>query len=269
MKKVYKVIIPVFAVVFAGVMVLATHIAYAKIVTNVPPDISAEDVKAIVVEDFEGDISGWKVESTPKKFNTTDENKKKKDPVIALDLKQVSGAPADLVAERWSADGKGTKKDKCLGVHFQFKYPGYNSVSIIPKDPIRFPGRVKGLSLWVQGRGKNYDLEAWIKDYNGSVHVIKFGSLNYVGWKPLKARIPEFIPQSIESYPQTKTLVLERLVVRSSPNENTEEAFFFFDQLKVLTESFEVNFDGQDLDKSFKSDSSQSQTQSQPASGNK
>ena len=259
MKNAYKVLIPVFAVVFAGVVAFGTHTAYSKIVTNVPPDISADDVKAIVVEDFEGDLSGWKIESTPKKFNTSDEAKKKKDPVLVLDLKQISGSPSDLVAEKWSADGKGTKKEKCLGTHFQFKYPGYNSVSIIPKDSIRFPGRVRGLSLWVQGRGKAYDLEAWIKDYTGNVHVIKFGSVNFVGWKPLKAKIPEFIPQSIESYPQTKTLVLERLVLRADPRENTEDVYFFFDQMKVLTESFEVNFDGQDLDKAFKGESSQPQ----------
>ena len=178
---------------------------------------------------------------------------------MILDLKQNSGSPSDLVAEKWSADGKGTKKEKCLGTHFQFKYPGHNSVSIIPKDSIRFPGRVRGLSLWVQGRGKAYDLEAWIKDYTGNVHVIKFGSVNFVGWKPLKAKIPEFIPQSIESYPQTKTLVLERLVLRADPRENTEDVYFFFDQMKVLTESFEVNFDGQDLDKAFKGESSQPQ----------
>ena len=263
MKNVHKVIIPVF--VMASVVAFSGRAAYSKIVTNVPPDISADDVKAVVVEDFENDLSGWKVESTPKKYNTSDENKKKKDPVLSLDLKQIQGAPADLIPERWSSDGKGTKKDKCLGVHFQFRYPGYNTVYVIPKDSIRFPGRVKGLSVWVQGRGKNYELDAWIKDYQGNVHIIKFGSLNYVGWKPLKAKIPEFIPQSIESYPQTKTLVLERFVLRADPRENAEEVFFFFDQLKVLTESFEVNFDGQDLDKSFKGESNQNQNTTQSA----
>ena len=39
----------------------------------------------------------------------------------------------------------------------------------------------------------------------------------------------------------------------------------FFDQLKVLTESFEVNFDGQDLDKAFKSDSGTGIKPVQPA----
>ncbi|HEY1405267.1 MAG TPA: flagellar filament outer layer protein FlaA, partial [Spirochaetota bacterium] len=212
-------------------------------------------------------LSGWKVETTPKKFNTTDENKKKKDPVEIIDLKAIKGAPADLVPEKWSSDNKGIKKDQILGLHFKFRYPGYNSVAIIPPQPIQFPGRVKGMSIWVNARGKDYTLEAIIKDYTGNTHIIKFGSLNFVGWKPLKAYIPTYIPQSTESYPQTKTLRLERFIIRSSPNENNEEVYFFFDQLKVLTESFEVNFDGQDLDKAFKSDSGETQPKADKQEG--
>lgn len=251
MKKLFWISHPLFAVAIIGIVLAGGSAVSAKIVTNVPPDISADDIKAVVVEDFEEDLSGWKVETTPKKFNTSDESKKKKDPVITVELKAVKGAPADLKPEKWSSDNKGTKKDQCLGLHFQFKYPGYNNIAIIPSQPIQFPGRVRGMSIWVHGRGKEYSLEAIVKDYLGNSHIIKFGSLNFVGWKPLKAFVPAFIPQSTDSYPQTKTLKLERFIVRSSPNEGTEEVFLFFDQMKVLTESFEVNFDGQDLDKAF------------------
>jgi len=261
MKKLFMTLIPLCAVAIVGIVVCVTSVD-AKIITNVPPDISSLDIKAVVVEDFEGDITSWKAEPTPKKFKTSDANKAKKDPVVTCDLKPIKGAPSDLVPEKYSSDNKGTKKEQCLGLHFQFKYPGNNSVAIIPPSPIRLPGRVKGISIWVHGRGKDLHLEAWVKDYTGNSHILKFGSLNYVGWKPMKVMVPEFIPQSIESYPQTKTLVIDRFVVRVSPNENVvdvnglqEEAFVFFDQLKVLTESFEVNFDGQDLDKAFKSDS--------------
>jgi len=258
MKKLYRISRPLFAVAIIGIFLGGASMVNAKIITNVPPDISADDIKAVVVEDFEGDLGGWKVESSPKKFNTSDENKKRKDPVLSLEMKAIKGAPADLVPEKWSSDGKGLKKDQCLGVHFQFKYPGYNNVTIIPVHPIQFPGRVKGMSVWVHARGKDYTLEAIVTDFKGNSHVIKFGSLNFVGWKPMKAKIPDFIPQSTDSYPQTRTLRLERFVVRSSPNEGVDEVFFFFDQLKVLTESFEVNFDGSDLDKSFKSEKSDS-----------
>ena len=107
--------------------------------------------------------------------------------------------------------------------------------------------------MWVQGRGQDYNLEAWVKDFKGDVHIIKFGSVNFVGWQPLKAIIPKYIPQDTDSYPQTRTLVLERLVLRATPKASTDNTFFFFDQIKVLTETFEVNFDGMGLEKSFDS----------------
>lgn len=263
MNKRVRIVNPLMAVAIFGLVLGGVSVAFGKIITNVPADISADDVKAVVVEDFETGLEGWKIESSPKRFNTSDANKAKKDPVISLEIKGLAGAPSDLVPESWSADGRGTKKEKILAIHFQFKYPGYNNVTIIPPQPIRFPGRVQGMSMWVHGRGKDYYLEAIVKDYTGQSHIIKFGSLNFVGWKPLKAMIPGNIPQSIESYPQTKTLVLEKFVVRSSPSEMTEEVFFAFDQLKVLTESFEVNFDGQDLDKAFKTDAGQQGGQAQ------
>jgi hypothetical protein len=223
--------------------------AYSEIITNVPPDISAEEIRAIVVEDFE---SGklWTIKSEPKQFNGPG-TKKRRNPVPILEAKVIDGAPSDLVVEQWTANKRGMQKTKCLGVHFKFRYPGHNSVHLIPPEPIRSPGRTQGLSLWVHGRGKAYALEAWVKDYKGNTHIIKFGTVNFVGWKPLKAYIPPFVPQEIESYPQTKTIVIERFVLRADPSEDTEEVFFFFDQIKVLSETFEVNFDGQGLEKAF------------------
>jgi hypothetical protein len=237
-------------------MILATIIyfgqdAFSKIITNVPPDISSYELRAVVVEDFET-TGEWQVQSVPKQFKATTEKAKKKNPVPVLEYKFIDGAPSDLAVEKWSHNNKGLKKTKCLGVHYRFKYPGHNSVHVIPPKPIRLPGRSQGISMWVHGRGKNYFLEAWVKDYKGNVHILKFGSVNFVGWKPVRVDIPSFIPQIIESYPQTKTLVIERFVLRSDPTEDTEDVFFFFDQLKVLTETFEVNFDGMELDKAFK-----------------
>ena len=244
--------------------------ANSKILTNVPADISSDELRALVIEDFEAPAD-WQVEATPKKNPDP-----KKDPVPVLELKYIDGAPADLQAERWSADKKGMETKKILGLHFRFKYPGYNSIHLLPPlevqwdDPtkkvmtydsrtgqyvqeraIELPGQSRGISIWAHGRGNDYYLEAWVKDWRGEVHILKFGSLNYVGWRPLIAQIPPYIPQEIESYPQTKLLKIVRFVIRSTPDATTEDTYMFFDQLKVLTDIFEVNFDGQELHKAF------------------
>lgn len=277
-KKVFSVLIGILMITTFGVLNIKD--ADSKIITNVPSDISAEELKAIIVDDFEKETD-WILEAVPKKNPDP-----KKDPVPELQLKYIDGSPSDLQAEKWTENKKGMETKKCLGLHFKFKYPGYNSVHIVPPmevqwdDPtqkvetydsrigkdvqeraLQLPGKVKGLSLWVHGRGNDYYLECWVKDFRGEVHILKFGSINFVGWRPLKAYVPPYIPQEIESYPQSKILKVLRFVIRSTPNASTDDVYVFFDQLKVLTDTFEVNFDGQQLHKAFQKGSQTSTTQ--------
>ncbi|MDY6934580.1 MAG: flagellar filament outer layer protein FlaA [Spirochaetota bacterium] len=257
-----------FIVVVIGL--LGYNNANSKIITNIEPDISAEEWKAVVIEDFEKPLD-WSLDSVPKK-NT----EPKKDPTPVLKLKYIQGGPSALRPERWTADKRGMEKKTCLGIHFKFRYPGYNSIHLLPPlevswdDPnkkvltydsrtgkeiqekaIQLPGRVKAISVWFHGRGNDYNLECWIKDHIGEVHILKFGSLNFVGWRPLKAYIPKYVPQKMESYPMTRGLKIVRFVIRSTPDAKPVDVYMFFDQLKALTDTYEVSFDGQDLHKSF------------------
>lgn len=280
--KIKKVVLG-FVVLLVVVLALPGALV-SKIITNVPSDISGEAIKAVVIEDFEkGEISekGWNVTTVPKVYTkgTDGDKKKRKNPVPILSIKFIKGSPNDLVAEEWSLTELGKSKERCLGVKFKFRYPGFNSVHILPplevtwkdKKPamtynpsirkeeqergIQLPGQAKAISLWVHGRGNPYDLEVWVKDYRGSTHILKFGSVNFVGWRPMKVYVPASIPQSYESYPQTRVTKITRLVLRAQINAHREElvqdTFFFFDQLKVLTDTYEVNFDGSDLHKVF------------------
>ncbi|MBN2158874.1 MAG: endoflagellar filament sheath protein [Spirochaetes bacterium] len=265
-------------------LLFAVPSVHSRIITNVPADISGNELKAIVIADFENAVlgdNGWQVDSVPKKFTKaeTEQKLKMKNPIIVLEMKLISGGPNDMNVEEWSVTDKGKKKEKCLGVKFQFKYPGTNQVHILAppqvdwkdKSPkytfnpstgkdeqergIELPGQCKGISIWVHGRGHPYNLEAWVKDYRGSTHIIKFGSVNFVGWRPMKAFIPVGVPQSFESFPQTRVTKITRFVLRAVPNAPREElmemTYFFFDQLKVLTDTYEVNFDGNELHKIF------------------
>jgi hypothetical protein len=258
--------------------------AQSKIITNVPADISANEELAVVIEDFEnatvGD-NGWQVESVPRKFAKaeTEQKLKMKNPVNVLEMKLIPGGPNDMNVQEWSLTDKGKKKEKCLGLKFQFRYPGTNEIHILAppqvdwkdKTPkmtfnpstgkdeqergIELPGKAKGISVWVHGRGHPYTMEAWLKDYRGATHILKFGSVNFIGWRPMKVAIPTSIPQEFESFPQTRITKITRFVLRAVPNAPREElmevAYFFFDQVKVLTDTYEVNFDGNELHKIF------------------
>ena len=270
----------VLSILIAIVMGMVPGPASSKIVTNVPADISGEELMAVVIEDFENAKSGqdgWWVESVPKKFEKaeTEQKLKMKNPVVKLEIKVIPGFPNDMNVEEWSLTDMGKKKEKCLGVSFKFRYPGANEVSILPppeihwkeKKPmmtynpntgkdeqergVELPGQAKAISIWVHGRGLPYHLELWLKDYKGATHILKFGSVNFVGWRPLKVHIPVSVPQTNESYPQTRITKITRFVLRADQNapkeEMMQEAYFFFDQLKVLTDKYEVNFDGENL----------------------
>lgn len=278
---------------------------YSKIVTNVPADVSGDETRAIVVEDFENskiaantEDDGWFITSNPKVYTKAkdEETLKKKNPVMSLELKYIDGGPNDMkVEDQFSITGLGKEKKKILGLKFRFRYPGPNVITIeAPKEVdwkertpvltydqalrqdvqergLQIPGRAKAISLWAHGRGFPYTLELWVKDFRGDVHILEKQSINFVGWRPLTFNIPENIPQTTDTYPVTRTTKLVKLVIREVTSvsgehtrtsaRNASDIYVFFDQIKVLTDTYEVFFDGQDMHKAFESGSSSGSNQ--------
>ncbi|MCX7633844.1 MAG: flagellar filament outer layer protein FlaA [Turneriella sp.] len=235
-------------------------------------DVDAQELRSIQVEGFESE--SWTAIVTPG------------DPEAIPAVVDDKGVP--MQGEKWNSPefkivGDANKpcrpqnlafdetNKRCQGLRFKFIYPGNNVVVLLPPPSkkvyrvldeldhnnkpkiqeipgIKLPGKVRALSLWVLGRGNDYTLEAWVQDWKGSTHILKFGSVNFVGWRPLVAKVPENVPQDIDTYPQTKNLVLTKLVLRSRPTANTEKVVIFFDSIKVLTDMYDVHFDGADVD---------------------
>jgi len=235
-------------------------------------DVDGMEIRSLQVEGFEAEP--WTAVATPGDPESIATNVAPKD-LDKTDRKYfvpdvgIKGTSAQKCRPQNLANDE--TNNKCLGVRFKFVYPGNNTVALLPPASkkieryidqldennnikkqeftgIKLPGKVKAVSVWVLGRGNDYTLEAWIQDWKGSTHILKMGSVNFVGWRPLSAKVAVNVPQDVDTYPQTKNLVLTKLVLRAKPHANTEKVVIFFDAIKVLTDVYDVHFDGADVD---------------------
>jgi len=166
----------------------------------------------------------------------------------------------------------GDKDLRSLGLALLFDRKEYNWVDIVPGtksgsgDSVTYapkelplPGRVRMLDMWVWSGNYDYYLEAYVRDFKGIVHILPMGDLNHVGWKNFRVNIPNNIPQSKKYLPKRENLTLVKFRIWTRPTEvvasptkadatQMEKAvYFYFDQLKVLTDTFETLFDGDTL----------------------
>ena len=217
-------------------------------ITAVQGDVDTEEIRSIIIEGWESD--NWQIEAIPGP------------PDGIATMKLVNGFPSSLATN--------TRNKRSLGIRYSFVYPGHNSIILTPPKTrnirraagkldesnrpiyletpgIELPGKIKGLSVWVLGRGNNGFLEAWVQDWKGDTHILKLGSINFVGWRPLSAEMPSWVPQSAISFPRTRSMVFKRFVIRSDPNAPTEEIVIFLDSFKVLTNIYDLHFDGAEI----------------------
>jgi hypothetical protein len=159
---------------------------------------------------------------------------------------------------------------RSLGIWGKFKRMGYNWIDIYPtlksegEDAgpyeIPIPGRVRYLDMWVWGSNLNYYMEAYLRDEQGVIHTLYLGNIGYQGWKNLRVLVPTSIPQRRRIIPdpvtantlstQDKNSIYLKFVkfrIWTTPREEIANFYIYLDQFKVLTDTFESLYDGDEM----------------------
>jgi hypothetical protein len=208
-------------------------------------DEATVDLESTVLETFDGD-SPYEWRAVGSKFATKADGESY--PKVSL----VSTWPQAL--HGLNRDGKDLKS---LGIWSRFDRRGYNWIDIYPVEkgagddavlkPIPIPGRARYFDLWVWGSNLNYEVEIYIRDYQGVVHVLKLGHIAYQGWRNLRVAVPSGIPQGKRVLPRLASLEFVKFRIWTMPTEQVSNAYVYFDQFKVLSDMFESLFDGDEL----------------------
>ena len=225
-------------------------------------DANVVDYRAIILESFNGDRShewsfggitysyefDWTLDAS--KFATSSNN---------------DTFPKQSYVEAWPVQLFGVNRNseedlRSFGIWGKFDRRGYNWIDIYPVKPdtsgvgeppeafeIPIPGRIRSLDMWVWGSNLNYTLEAYFRDYNGFIHAIDMGTISHTGWKNLSAQIPARIAQEKRILPHLASLSFVKFRIWTAPMERVDNFYVYFNQFKILTDTFETYYDGNDL----------------------
>jgi hypothetical protein len=213
-------------------------------------------LETIVLETFDNGSAAqydWNVQGS--KFTT------KTDAVTYPKSAFVAAWPSQLFRSKDGEDADGNTLN-ALGIQGAFDRRGDNWIDIYPTykednadtgaeagapAEITATGRTDEISMWVWSMNLDYYLEVYARDYLGIVHVIKLGDLRYNGWKKLTAKVPSTIPQTKKTYPRLESLKIVKFRLWTKPREQVSPFYVYFDQLAILTDTFESIYDGDDL----------------------
>jgi hypothetical protein len=216
------------------------------------------NLESFIIDSFDGD-SKYEWKENHSRFAT------KLDDTVFPKLNLVEAWPQAL----FGTNRQG-RELKSLGIWGKFDRRGYNWIDLYPvlkeggEDAgpyeIPIPGRAHYVDLWVWGSNLNYYIEAYLRDYQGVIHVLHLGNMGFQGWRNLRTWIPSNIPQRNRILPDLtkdtfvdapdKTSIYLKFVkfrVWTTPAERVDNFYMYFDQFKVLTDTFESLYDGDEL----------------------
>ena len=167
-------------------------------------------------------------------------------------------------------NNRDNKELRSFGIWGKFKRMGYNWIDIYPTlkaegdeatpYEIPLPGKIRYLDMWVWGSNLNYYIEAYLRDEQGVMHTLYLGNIAYQGWKNLRTQVPTSIAQrrriildpasaNTLSTADKNSIYLKFVKFRiwTTPKERVGNFYIYFHQFRVLTDTYETIFDGDEM----------------------
>ena len=186
---------------------------------------------------FEGDAEEGNFDIKYSKFGVTNEKKILKEGIYFEETPHGLGY-------------SGGDSKKSMLIKGAFTRKGYNYIDVIPQKPqAPFPGSMRSFDMWVWGGNFNYILEAHLESYRGFLYRLPMGNLRYYGWRNLTLRIPNTIRRDEQYAPRKKALTFRKFRLYASPQERTDRFHTFFDYAKIVTDMYQEQYDGWELEK--------------------
>jgi len=216
--------------------------------------------ESFILETFNGDDDApyiWRTDASRFASNIRDANGQP----VQDNSGNVQKYPITTYVDAWPIalfgyNRAGQDTIRSFGIRGQFDRMGYNWVDLYPslaEDPdgkpyeIPIPGQVVNMDMWVWGSNLRYYIEVFVRDYRGVVHTLRLGDISYPGWRNLSVNIPTNIVQTRRTLPSYASLTFVKFRIWTQPSERVDNFYVYFKQLKVLTNTFQNLFDGNDL----------------------
>ena len=143
--------------------------------------------------------------------------------------------------------------DKVLGVKVSFYRRGYNSFEVHATKALPVEGIAKTASVWVVGRSYPHTMKLIVEDFWGKRFELYVGKLNHSGWKLMTVAIPPQnsagktgIIQKDYHYGTSMGLKIVGFRVECDPEEAYGHYYIYFDDLRVVSDLYEVDMHDKD-----------------------
>ena len=110
-----------------------------------------------------------------------------------------------------------------------------NALQIIPPKKLLIDKYCRSISVWVYGKRLAGELSMLIKDSMGITHRIVFGTLTFLGWRKLTAKLTRKVAQEDEYLHQKKQLQIMKILYK--PLTGTRRPrwhYFYIDDISVM-----------------------------------